>query len=146
VLPFTVYLSGASEVPAVSTAATGIGTISVEGSNFNYHISFSGLSSPAIAAHLHAAADANNNAGVQFPLNGASDTSGTLSGTQVLTPDQLADIINGVAYINIHTTINQGGEIRGQVVPLHIPVTLHGASEVPPVTTPATGSASLTLI
>ena len=146
VLPFTVYLSGASEVPNIQTAGTGIGTISVEGSNFTYHISFSGLSSPAIAAHLHGAADANNNAGVQFPLSGASGTSGTLSGTQVLTPDQLADIVNGMSYINIHTTVNQGGEIRGQVVPLHIPVTLNGASEVPPVTTPATGSASLTLI
>jgi uncharacterized protein (TIGR03118 family) len=146
VLPLTVYLSGASEVPGVQTAGNGIGTISVEGSNFNYHISFSGLTSPAIAAHLHGAADANNNANVLFALNGASGTSGTLSGTQVLTPDELADIINGVSYVNIHTTINQGGEIRGQVVPLHIPVTLNGSSEVPSVTTPATGTASLTLI
>ena len=146
VLPFTAYLSGASEVPGVPTAGTGIGTISVEGSNFNYHISFSGLTSPAIAAHLHGPADANTNANVLLPLNGASGTSGTLAGTQVLTPDELADIINGVSYVNIHTTINQGGEIRGQVVPLHIPVTLNGASEVPSVTTPATGTASLTLI
>ncbi|HTL59301.1 MAG TPA: TIGR03118 family protein [Candidatus Limnocylindrales bacterium] len=146
VLPFTVFLNGDSEVPSIATTASGIGTISIDGSNFNYNISFSGLSSPAIAAHLHGTADATTNAGVLFPLSGATGTSGTLSGTQVLTPDQLADIINGVTYVNIHTTLNQGGEVRGQVVPLHIPVTLNGASEVPAVTTSASGSASLTLV
>ena len=146
IIPFTVFLTGDEENPAVTTTGTASGAISIEGSNFNYHISFSGLSAPAIAAHLHGAANATNNATVLFPLNGASGTEGTLSGTQVLTPDQLADIINGESYINIHTTNNPGGEIRSQVLPLHIPVTLTGAAEVPPVTPSGSGTASLTLI
>jgi uncharacterized protein (TIGR03118 family) len=144
VLPFAVTMSGSLEVPAVATSGTAIGMVCVDGSNFNYHISFSGLSSPAIAAHLHGPIGATDNANVLFPLNGASGTSGTLSGTQVLTLDQFAEIVNGQTYINIHTTQNQNGEIRCQVVPLHIPVTLNGASEVPSVTTSATGTASLT--
>jgi hypothetical protein len=35
-------------------------------------------------------------------------TSGTISGTAVLTPDLVADIVNGMAYVNIHTTNNPG--------------------------------------
>jgi hypothetical protein len=85
----------------------------------SYHISFAGLSGGALAAHIHGAADANHTANVLFPLNGASGTAGTLSGTQTLTSDQLADIISGMAYVNIHTTTNPGGEIRGQIILRH---------------------------
>ena len=146
VSPFTVLLNGASEVPAVTTPATALGTISIESNLFTYHISFSGLSSPAFAAHVHGAADATQPTGVLFPLNGASGTSGVLSGTQTLTSTELQDITNGLAYVNIHTANNGGGEIRGQIVPLQLTATLNGASEVPPVTTSATGTASLTMI
>jgi uncharacterized protein (TIGR03118 family) len=146
VLPFTVLLSGASEQPVVATTATALGTISIEGSLFTYHISFSGLSSPASAAHVHGAASATNSTGVMFPLNGASGTAGTLSGTHTLAAAELQAILSGLTYVNIHTPNHQSGEIRGQIVPLHLTVTLNGASEVPPITTTATGTGSLTLI
>ena len=146
VTPYSVFLSGASEVPTVSTPATALGSLSLEGNLFTYHISFSGLSAPATAAHVHASASATNSAEVIFPLNGATGTAGVLSGTQVLTAAWLQAITNGLAYVNIHTSNHPGGEIRSQIVPLHLMVTLSGAAEVPPVATSATGTGSLTTI
>ena len=146
VWPYTVLLNGASEIPVVATPATALGTISIESNLFTYHISFDGLSSPAIAAHVHGPADATNSAGVMFPLTGASGTNGTLYGSHTLLPGEMQAITNGLAYVNIHTAPHPNGEIRGQIVPLQLTATLNGASEVPAVTTPATGAASLTLI
>jgi hypothetical protein len=146
VLPFTVLLSGAAEIPAVDTTATGLGTLTIDGSNLTYNISFSGLSGPATAAHIHAPADATNNTVPAIFFTVASETSGTIFGTNSLTPDQLADILNGLAYVNVHTALNPGGEIRGQIVPLRIAMSLNGAQEVPPVATPATATGSLTLV
>ena len=146
VLPFTALLSGDAEVPAVSTPATGLAALSLEGSNLTYYISFSGLSSPAIAAHIHATATPTNTAGVVVPFSPPAATAGIISGTVLLTADQVADIVNGMAYVNIHTANNASGEIRGQIVPLNVPITMNGASEVSPVTTSATASGSLTLI
>jgi uncharacterized protein (TIGR03118 family) len=146
VLPFTVLLSGAAEIPAVNTTATGMGTLTIEGTNLAYNISFSGLSGPASAGHIHAPADATNNTGVIIPFTVPAATSGTVSGTTSITADQLSYILNGMAYVNFHTGLNPGGEIRGQIVPLRIAMTMNGAQEVPPVTTPATATGSLTLV
>jgi hypothetical protein len=145
VLPFTVLLNGASEVPEINTPATAMGTLSLDGSNLTYHISFSGLSAPATGAHIHAPATATNTANVVVPFSPPPATEGTISGTAALTPDLVADIINANAYVNIHTTNNPAGEIRGQIVPLHFPVTINGSSEVPAVQTTGSGSATLTL-
>jgi uncharacterized protein (TIGR03118 family) len=149
VLPFTVSMNGASEVPAVAnTSATAAGAFSLQGSNLSYYISFSGLSGPATAAHLHAPANATNAAGVMVPLNPPAAATGIMSGVLTLTEDQITNFVTGLCYANIHTTLNPGGEIRGQVVPLHIAMTLNAASEVPVVTNApnATATGSLTFV
>lgn len=146
VLPFTVLLSGANEIPAVTTTGAGIGTLAIEGSNLTYNVSFSGLSAPATAGHIHGPAAATNNAGVVIPFTVPAATSGTVSGSTSLTPDLVADIVNGQAYVNFHTANHPGGEIRGQIVPLRIAMALNGAAEVPPVNTPATATGSLTMV
>jgi len=147
VIPFAVYLDAASEVPPVTNpAASGIGTLSLEGSNLTYHITFSGLSAPASAAHIHGPGSPTNTAGVLVGLSVPSATEGTMSGTVTLTAAQIANIVNGQTYVNIHTANNPGGEIRGQITPLQIPVQLDGASEVPSVSTPALGTGMLSLI
>jgi len=141
-----VLLNGAAEIPEVNTPATGIGSLSLEGTNLTYNISFTGLTAPATASHIHAPADATSstNVAVQFSVSPA--TAGIISGTAGLTPEQVSYIVGGMAYVSIHTTNNPGGEIRGQIVPLHITTTLNGQSEVPPVQTSATGTASFTLV
>src|SRR4030095_9909149 len=114
-------LNGASERPvAVSTDGTGFGSISIEGNTLTYNISFSGLSGPATAAHIHGPADATQAVGVIKGLNFPAATSGIMSGTidlSTLTAEQVNAIKTGNAYVNIHTTANAGGEIRGQLVP-----------------------------
>jgi len=35
-----------------------------------------------------------------------------------LSPQNLAYVIDGLTYVNVHTPINGGGEIRGQILPL----------------------------
>jgi hypothetical protein len=39
-----------------------------------------------------------------------------------LTPAQVADLMNGLSYINIHTSQFPGGEIRGQILPSTVAV------------------------
>ena len=143
-------LAGAQEVPAVSTTATGEGTavISPDGSKIWYYVTYSGLSGPAVAAHIHTGA-AGQAGGIILPLTlTASPMVGTLtaadfkaSGPITSFAQAVAAIKGGQTYFNIHTAANGGGEIRGQIVAkgdAHF-ARLTGAQEVPPVTTSATG-------
>jgi hypothetical protein len=76
---------------------------------------------------------------------GGFGTAGTLQGTVSLTPAQLAWLIDGLCYINLHTPNHPPGEIRGQIVPLFLgtplSAALSGHAERPdPVSTDAVGS------
>lgn len=91
---------------------------------------FTDLSSAANNSHIHGPT-ANNfgndgtgsfrqTAGVVFNLSRSSDavTGGFFNPNVVtLTPDQETNLLNGKYYINIHTAINGGGELRGFLVP-----------------------------
>ena len=82
------------------------------------------------AVHIHGPAAADANAGVLVGLCNsgsapacaagtvdgvlASGTAGSVSGVSF---DSLLVLLrNGNAYVNVHTTANPGGEIRGQIV------------------------------
>ena len=118
-------LSGAQEVPAVATTATGQGTavISADGSTITYIVTYSGLSGTVNAAHIHTGA-AGVAGGVILPLTaGPSPMVGTLtaanfvaSGAVTTFAQAVAAIRAGTTYFNLHTTANPGGEIRGQIL------------------------------
>jgi hypothetical protein len=119
---FSVSLTGAAERPnAVTTTATGSGKLTVVGNQLSFNITYSGLSGVATGAHIHLPASTEQTAGVSINLQafngGAFGTAGSLVGTVTLTADQLAGIVGGQAYVNIHTAANGGGEIRGQIAP-----------------------------
>jgi hypothetical protein len=61
--------------------------------------------------------------------------------------DAVAAILRGDTYINVHTSLNPSGEIRGQVGPATLNAVISSAQEIPAVTTPssATGSATISL-
>jgi hypothetical protein len=80
---------------------------------------FSGLSGPAIAAHVHFGAPGVAG-GVVFPL---TISGSTLSGTFTPTPADLTNLRAGNWYVNIHTSLNPGGEVRGQLGPARLPTT-----------------------
>ena len=110
-------LNGANERPTpVTTPATGLGLLTLIGNQLTYNITYSGLSAPATAGHIHGPADTNTSADVLQPFPGVSGTSSTVAGTLILPQIQLTNVIDGMTYINIHTTNNPGGEIRWQVI------------------------------
>lgn len=118
-----VSLSGAQEVPAVETSATGSATATLSGSTLTVAGEFSGLSSPVVevarsSGHIHQA-PAGSNGDVIFPLvvSMTDDTSGTFSLSTELNAEQVTAYNAGEFYLNFHTETNQGGELRGQIVP-----------------------------
>ena len=113
---FHATLNGASEVPPKNSPGTGeaTATLNTATKQLDYTITYSGLSGPATMAHFHGPAAAGANAGVQVPL-GNNPTS-PIKGEAKLTDAQVADLMAGKWYVNVHTAANPGGEIRGQVM------------------------------
>lgn len=119
VMSVTATLSGAQEVPPVATAGTGNAVLSVNFATgaLSGTVSFAGMSSIAVAAHIHEGA-AGVNGLIIIPLTGGIGlTSGTWmvpAGT-VMTAAQLAELRTGGLYVQIHTQLFPAGEIRGQL-------------------------------
>src|SRR5262249_44276423 len=125
----------------VSTTATGTGSLTLIGSQLLYAIDYSGLAGPGSGAHIHGPADSSTPAGGLVPLATPSGKSGRISGLVTLDPTTLGYLLSGLTYVNIHSTTNANGEIRGQIWPVQLGATLNGASEVDP-STPSTGTAT----
>jgi hypothetical protein len=135
----TVNISAANEVPVNASPATGIAYIELDtaANTLTYHITYSGLTTAETAAHIHGFAAAGANAGVLHPLPA---TAGVKDGTWTYLEAQEADILAGRTYINIHTSGNPGGEIRGQIA------RVFPANHVPAASTWALGLMSLGLL
>jgi CHRD domain len=104
-------------------------TKSGAGAELSWRLEFSGLSGNAIAAHIHVGA-AGTAGPVRVPLC-APCTSG-VTGTATITAEVLDAILNGRAYVNVHTPTNPAGEIRDQVgIVAGIKATLRAAQERP---------------
>lgn len=114
-LSYQATLSGAQEVPPNGSPATGSATITIDDvlNTLTYNITFSGLLGAETGAHIHGFAPAGVNAGAIHPLPAGSPKIGVWNYAQA---DE-ADIIAGLTYINIHSTLYAGGEIRGQILP-----------------------------
>jgi len=149
-LPLTVVLNGAMERPANSTTGSGYGILSLSGNTLAFSITYQGLTGTASAAHIHGATNTLGSVGVLIDLSpyngGAFGSSGTMSGTLVLTDTQKAYLLAGLTYVNIHTSANPGGEIRGQIAPVLMQASLLGAYETSPINTPATGIGTFMLV
>lgn len=121
---YHVTLNSAEEVPPNGSTGTGpcvvslndvTGFVSVSGS-------FTGLTTSAVAAHIHGPAVPGVNAGVLVGLTATSATSGTISGSGTLSPANITNMLNGLMYLNIHSTMFPGGELRAQIVgPAQVP-------------------------
>ncbi len=128
---FTASLTGAEEVPPVSTMASGEATfvLSDDGTQLAYTVTVSGISD-VLAAHIHLAPAGSNGpvvAGlfggkIVGPFDGilaqgtitAADLKGLLAGMSL--DSLIAEIKAGNTYVNVHTTANPPGELRGQIV------------------------------
>ena len=116
---FKADLSGASEVPPVTTAGRGTATAALDPATkmLTWTVTYSGLTGPATAAHIHGPAATGANAGVLVPLVPAGGNfASPIKGSATLTDAQISDLEAGRTYINLHTANNKAGEIRGQLM------------------------------
>ena len=127
---FTASLTGAQEVPPVTTPATGSATFtsSTSGSvtTITYTVTVTGnLSGPVTAAHIHGPAGTGVNADpiVTLTVSNPTGTTGVLvsgsfttTGNASVTMAQLlTHMLAGNTYVNLHTAANPNGAIRGQI-------------------------------
>jgi hypothetical protein len=114
---YRVELTGAQEVPANASPGIGTATVRIDIASrvFTVFGSYSNMMSPVTLAHIHGPAHRGANAGVAVALSTTGRTSGTFSGSGVLTTAELHAIVDGSAYLNVHTEMFVGGEIRGQI-------------------------------
>ena len=131
-------LDGAQEIPSITSTASGTATVMIDAARTTVTVSMTtqGFTTPVTASHIHSGA-AGVNGGVMFSLfAGPGAFPATLTKTLTsanLDPafaaagnsfaDALTAILNGNTYINVHTSANAGGEIRGQLM---LPVTPQG--------------------
>ncbi|MCB9251312.1 MAG: CHRD domain-containing protein, partial [Flavobacteriales bacterium] len=145
-LYFDSWLDGDQQVPMLSTGAKGIASILLNTSmdTLWYTVLTDGLSGAITMAHFHNAA-AGSNGGVEIDLNSGimgMNLMGTITGAS-LSKTFVNKLLKGEIYLNLHTSMNPGGEIRGQVYRLAregYSISLDGTQEVPMVSTTASGS------
>lgn len=117
-MKYTATLTSAEEVPPNTSTGKGHAdlTLNTATKELSWNVTWEGLTGDAVAAHIHGPADKGANAGVmvQLGVQGTPPKS-PLMGKMVLTDAQIADLNAGKAYVNVHTPMNKGGEIRGQV-------------------------------
>lgn len=111
---FTGTLSNAAEVPPTTGSGGGTAQVTLDPATkeVTYKVTYSGLSGPAAAAHIHCGAAAGANAGVAVAFK---DAASPISGSATLTEAQVADLQAGKCYVNVHTAANKGGELRAQL-------------------------------
>lgn len=141
-------LSGAQEVPARATPASGTGSLSYDTTTLllDVTLSWAGLLAPASAAHIHCCSGPGANGPVAVDFGGAGFPIGATSGSFGHTFDLalassfgggflgsfggdvnaarsalVAGLSGNAAYFNIHTQVFPGGEIRGNIVQTTVP-------------------------
>lgn len=142
-VPYTAWLNGAQEVPAVNTPAFGLGTFLLckDSSKLKLNVVVQGLTSAITGAHLHKGAPGTNG-GVVVDLSASVNDS--VISTEIDPAAILDALDSGNIYINVHTASHPNGEIRAQLVhqkSLAFDAWLDGLQETPPVITDAKGVA-----
>jgi hypothetical protein len=110
-----VKLTGAQEVPAVTTDAQGSGTITI-GSDMSVSGSVTTTGIMGTVAHIHMA-EMGKNGPVIIALTKTSDNVWSVPAGSKLTDEQYAAFKAGNLYVNVHSDAHKPGEIRAQLKP-----------------------------
>jgi hypothetical protein len=97
--------------------ASGTFNATLTGTTLKWTLTYTHLSGPAIAAHIHLGARGKNGMALvalcgpcKSPLSGSANS---------VTDDVAALMSKGGAYVNVHTDKNPEGEIRGEITLAH---------------------------
>jgi hypothetical protein len=141
-------LGAAAEVPKPAAVRRGAGgtftgslTRRTSGGTLAWRLTFRNLTGRAVAAHVHLARPGVAGP-VAVPLCGPCRTGAR--GTARVNARTVTALLNGRAYVNVHTGRNPAGEIRGQVrkganvipAPTGTTSTSTGTTEPPPTYDP----------
>jgi CHRD domain len=131
-LKFSATLTGAQEVPPVTTEGSGVALLKVvrNGTELRFVVRVENLTD-VVQAHIHVGAVGVNGAVVAFLLHPGEAPPGPFSGRLARGTITEADLVGPLAgqplsalvdemiagntYVNVHTVAFPGGEIRGQV-------------------------------
>jgi hypothetical protein len=121
-------LIAANEGAGHTSPGSGVATFVDLGNEIDWSLNLTNMTA-VIASHIHGPAPAGTNAPVIFNLFIPNVATGTVNGEVMhgsitsannanISLDSLRVLFNnGMAYVNVHTTANPGGEIRDQVHP-----------------------------
>ena len=117
---FAARMSGANEVPPVTTTGMGIGFVGINsaGTQIRVCAGFRNLSSAVTAITINGPASTTENGPVIFTLTLPTTSFGYASGTFDVTADQIAELRARLWYFQVSTETNPTGEIRGQLNPI----------------------------
>ena len=112
-------LTGMNQVPPNTSLGKGTveATLNKETNELTWTVTYTGLSGPAVAGHFHGPAQAGANAGVALGFKGPLES--PIKGSATLSTAQSKDLLDGKWYVNLHTKVSPGGEVRAQVLPTH---------------------------
>ncbi|MEP6678860.1 MAG: CHRD domain-containing protein [Betaproteobacteria bacterium] len=106
-------LSGAEEVPPVTTAASGTAVVNIKPDrSVSATVTVSGMT--ATASHIHEAA-AGANGPVIVPFTKTGDNTFASAPEAKLTEAQYQAYKQGKLYVNVHSAKDPGGEVRAQL-------------------------------
>jgi hypothetical protein len=115
------FIDGLQEVPPNATPGTGYADIQFDTVTkiMSWTITFSGLIGTVTDAHFHGPAPVGVSAGIRIHIPHTDGvTADTLIGSSgPLSAGFESELLGQLWYINIHTTFDLAGEIRGQVIP-----------------------------
>src|SRR5207302_11475722 len=115
---YTATLTGANERPtAVSTSATGRAVITVLGNLVSWKVDVTNIDSIILGHIHHGAVDSAGPVVVNFnpAATGLALPGTATTGSATVADSILTEMRTGIAYVNVHTQKNKGGEIRGQL-------------------------------
>jgi hypothetical protein len=112
---FLVNINSGQETPPNASNAFGVAHLTFDETSkmLCFSISYSGLGSAEILAHIHGPGAPGVAGGILFPLAVGSPKSGCVG---PLDNVEKANLLKNLLYINIHTAGFPGGEIRGQIL------------------------------
>ncbi|MFC4991344.1 DUF1800 family protein [Rubritalea tangerina] len=111
------FLASLSPEPGVTSSASGLSTILVNGENSIglVNLSFYGMTSPQTAVHIHIKNPFTGPHVESLPMGQVNEHNWNIRAAHFLNTDQavLDALFNGQLYINVHSSNYPAGEIRG---------------------------------